>query len=140
VKDSRHLDGCANSPPQHLPCTHFVTGAPGTGAGESPCPKLPPIETLVPPPFREEEPRHEDQGAFHRQRSARYVSITRCALRRIGLPSRRSYGRSIANRPATVPGGSDEPRLLMPWLGRTSAFVSDPVRLTLTSEAGRVAR
>ena len=101
---------------------------------------LPPIETYVPPPFREEERRHEDQGAFHRQRSARYVSITRCALRRIGLPSRRSYGRSIANRPATVPGGSDEPRLLMPWLGRTSAFVSNPDRLTLTSEAERVAR
>lgn len=59
---------------------------------------LPPIETPVTPPFREEERLFGDQGAFHRQQSAVCTSIARCDRERIGLPSRRSDGRSIAKR------------------------------------------
>jgi hypothetical protein len=86
---------------------------------------LPPIETPVTPPFREEERLFGDQGAFHRQQSAVCTSIARCDRERIGLPSRRSDGRSIAKRLHTVPSGDDEPRLSMPWLGRASAFFTN---------------
>jgi hypothetical protein len=59
---------------------------------------LPPIETPETLPFREEEQLFGDQGAFHRRRSAVCTSIARCDRERIGLPSRRSFGRSIAKR------------------------------------------
>jgi hypothetical protein len=32
---------------------------------------------------------------------------------------------ALRTAPATVPSGDDEPRLLMPWLGRASAFFTD---------------
>ena len=102
--------------------------------------KSKPIKTPELEPPREEEPHPEDQGAFHRQQSARRGADRSALPCRIGLPSRRPRGRGIANRPATVPDGGDEPRLLMPWLGRTSAFVTDSGRLALTNEADQMAR
>lgn len=36
---------------------------------------------------------------------------------------------ALRTAPHTVPGGDDEPRLLMPWLGRTSAFFTDRAAL-----------
>lgn len=90
---------------------------------------LPSTETPESRPSREGEPFFEDQGAFHCQRFVVCTSIARCDRVRIGLPSRRSYGGTLRTAPRTVPGGDDEPRLLMPWLGRASAFFTNPAAL-----------
>ena len=112
--------------PSSAPLVHPSSSVRSARGLESPHVRmLPPIETLELRPFREEEPLLEDQGAFHCQQSAVCTSIARCDRARIGLPSRRSYGRSIAKRHHTVPSGADEPRLSMPWLGRASAFFTD---------------
>jgi hypothetical protein len=100
-----------------------------------------PVETHVQPPPREGEPRQVDQGAFRRQRSAPCTRMTPsswCQERSPLTPPLRK-GHCEAFRPP-FPVGGDEPRLFMPWLGRTSAFVSDLGRLALTNEADLVAR
>jgi hypothetical protein len=118
----------------------IVTDWPGAGFGDIPTSETEPVETLVQWPPREEEPRREDQGAFRRQQPARYARIAPRA--RVGSVSPHAAPtegalRSVAS---TVPGGADEPRLFMPWLGKASAFVTDPSRLALTNEAATVAR
>jgi hypothetical protein len=86
--------------PSSAPLEHPSSSVRSARGLESPHVRmLPPIETPEIRPFREEEPRLEDQGAFHRQRSAVCPSIARWDRERIGLPSRRSYKRSIAKRP-----------------------------------------
>jgi len=83
---------------------------------------LPPIETPESLPFREEEPLIGDQGAFHCQRSGRCASIARCVRTGSVSPHAAPTEGALRTAPHTVPSGADEPRLLMPWLGRASAF------------------
>jgi len=85
--------------PSSAPLVHpIVTGAPSVRLGES----LRLVAATDRDPrivaSREEEPLPGNQGAFHCQRSAVCTSIARCDRVRIGLPSRRSYGRNIAKR------------------------------------------
>jgi len=98
VKDARSLVGCATFPSSATPVHPFVTGWSSVGFGDFPASESEPIETHVRKPPREEEPRPEDQGAFHRQQPARYPWIAPQARARVGLPSRRPYGRDIAKR------------------------------------------
>ena len=47
---------------------------------------------------------------------------------------------TLRSAATTVPGGANEPRLFMPWLGRTSTFFDQRIRLALTNEATPLGR
>jgi len=99
-----------------------------------------PIETLDGKPLREEELSSRGSGCF---RSPAFRTRAQIALRFcVGavFPHAAPAEGALRTAPATVPGAGDETRLLMPWLGRTSTFVSDPGRLALTNEADGMAR
>ena len=98
MKDARSLVGCATFPSSATPVHPIVTGWSSAGFGDFPTSESEPVETLVQRPSREGEPRPKDQGAFHRQQPARYLWIAPRARARVGLPSRRPYGRDIAKR------------------------------------------
>lgn len=81
-----------------------------------------------------------DQSAFRRQQLAGTPGLLRAPVIETVSPHAAPTEGALRSVPPTVPGGGNEPRLLMPRLGRTSTFVTDLDRLALTNEASPVAR
>lgn len=122
VKDSRAVDALANAPPQLPSCTHRHRCARREGwrVLTSEC------------SHRSRPPRRRPSAKKNSCSETRVLSTAGgppCAHRSLDVTANGSVSPHAApsegalrSASATVPSGDDEPRLLMPWLGRASAF------------------